>query len=115
MDIDKPIKAYQIAERIIDGTALKEAASDEPVVWDEEVKGRFIKFMEANGRSQRYIRDCVLYLDKYVTEMAEPRDVIEAFEKCKKGKNHLYKALSSLLRFCEVIEGYPKPFLKSFG
>ncbi|MEM2240556.1 MAG: integrase [Candidatus Bathyarchaeia archaeon] len=111
MDVDKLIRAYQIAEKIIAGVSLEEVVPEKPVVWNGSVREEFLKFMRVNGRSQRYIRDCVLYLNTYVTEIREPKDVVEAFEKCKRGKNHLYKALSNLLRFYEVIENYPKPFL----
>lgn len=45
------------------------------------------------------------YLDRYVTVIREPYDIITLFSQVKRGKNHLVKCLRKLFRFYEIL-GY---------
>ena len=38
------------------------------IVWGPEVKPAFISRMRQNGKDERYIKICVSYLDRFVTE-----------------------------------------------
>ncbi|MEM2792851.1 MAG: integrase [Candidatus Bathyarchaeia archaeon] len=106
--VERLIKAYGIAERALKGLPLK---ADLAIRWGEDVKDRFIKFMESKGRSKEYIRDVISYLDKYVSIISCPEDVIKLFSSCERGRDHLDKALRNLFNFYEVVESYPEDFL----
>ena len=45
------------------------------------------------------------YLDRYVTVIREPYNIITLFSKVKRGKNHLVKSLRKLFKFYEIL-GY---------
>ena len=48
--------------------------------------------------------DILSYLDKYVTAIREPMDVIKLFAEVKKGRRHLWLALRNLFNYLEVID-----------
>ncbi|MEM0216119.1 MAG: hypothetical protein QXK78_05080 [Candidatus Bathyarchaeia archaeon] len=100
MSVDDMVRAYCVAERILRGDAY---ASQ--IVWNEEVRGRFIEWMRANGRTPEYIADCVRYLDRYMRAVEGPSDVVEIFSRCERGKPHLAKAFRALLNYYEAVGG----------
>ncbi|MBS7609200.1 hypothetical protein KEJ19_01340 [Candidatus Bathyarchaeota archaeon] len=53
-----------------------------------------------------------MYLDKYVREISKPEDVVGLFEGCKRGRHHLDRVLRNLLKFYQIVEGYPEPFIE---
>ena len=52
-------------------------------------------------------------LDKYMRPIRTPQDVIEMFKACKRGRQHLDRALRNLLNLYERVLGFPKAFLDS--
>ena len=81
----------EVAKRLHE-TLFGEKPSSEPaIVWNEEVRQDYIKWMRANGRSEKYISTCLYYLDKYMSgrEVREPDDIVDIFSKCKRGVNNL--------------------------
>jgi intergrase/recombinase len=110
-ELERLIKAYEAAEKVLRGMPLD---GDLTVKWNDEVRNRFIQFMEASGKSQEYIRDCLSYLDRHVHVISKPEDVIEVFNKCKRGRDHLDRALRNLFNFYEVVERFPEDLLNRF-
>jgi len=111
VSLDRLIRAYEMAEKILKGSGLKSLKAGWLVSWDSDVRARFVEWMKANGRSLSYIERCVLYLNKYVSELSKPGDVVELFEKCRRGRNHLDRALRNLLKYYQLVEGYPEDFI----
>ncbi len=108
LTVDRLIKACEVAEKLLSG---KPVELKEVVRWNEDVKREFIDFMKANSRDRNYIKDCVRYLDKYVSDIAEPRDIVEIFKKCKRERHHLDRALRNLLKFYKVVKGYSEEWI----
>ena len=80
------------------------------IVWGPEVKPDFISWMRQNGKDERYIKTCVSYLDRFVTEpIRTPEDVLKCFERCR--SHNLDRALRNLLNFYRDIKGYDEGFI----
>ena len=82
------------------------------LVWNEEIRTRFIEWMKLNGRSEEYIEECVRYLDKYMRPIRSPADVIDMFATCKGGRQHLDRGFRNLLKFYRKVMGFPKSFIE---
>jgi len=79
------------------------------VVWNGEVRETFVSYMRENGRAERYIKECLRFLDKYMTKpVTGPRDVLEMFNRCTGGKHHLDRAFRNLLKVYRIYYGLPK-------
>lgn len=83
------------------------------VVWDDDVRAKFVDWMRENGKDEEYIQKCVSYLDRYMRPLRRPQDVLEMFKACERGKHHLDRAVRNLLKFYERVLGFPKPFIDS--
>jgi len=70
---------------------------------------RYLKSIEYNERTARRI---VSQLDKWVSVIHSPMDVIDLFSKVKRSKRHLILGLRKLFSFYEAL-GYNKAFLNS--
>ncbi|RLF12835.1 MAG: hypothetical protein DRJ69_00420 [Thermoprotei archaeon] len=42
------------------------------VVWDDDVRAKFVDWMRENGKDEEYIQKCVGYLDRYMRPLREP-------------------------------------------
>jgi len=82
------------------------------IEWNKDIKAKFVEWMKANGRNERYIKECVRYLDKYMRPIRSPADVVAMFAACKGGRQHLDRAFRNLLKFYRKIIGYPKDFIE---
>ena len=83
------------------------------VVWDEEVRETFVKYMRGEGRDEEYIERCLSYLDRYMTKpIATPKDVLEMFDRCRGGKHHLDRAFRNLLKVYRLYYDMPKTFVE---
>ena len=56
------------------------------IEWNEDIKAKFVEWMRANGRDERYIKECVKYLNKYMRPIRSPADVVAMFAACKGGR-----------------------------
>ncbi len=73
-------------------------------------KPQFQEWLLSEGYSEAYTKDVLSYLQRYVTAISEPFDIISLFSKIKKGKRHLVLALRTLFNFYEAI-GVEKEYL----
>jgi len=62
--------------------------------------------------SFRYQADLIAYLDKYVTKIDSPTDIIRIFAKVKHGRRHVWVALRVLFNYLESI-GYSTDYLNN--
>ncbi|MEM2169371.1 MAG: hypothetical protein QW186_06165, partial [Candidatus Bathyarchaeia archaeon] len=105
MSVKDWAEAYRIAAHILTGEAQG------AIVWDGAVREKFVQWMRANERSVDHIRNCVAYLNKYVTRIEGPEDIIKVFNQCERGRNHLERALRALLNYYEAAEGFDPELL----
>ncbi|MEM1673442.1 MAG: integrase [Candidatus Bathyarchaeia archaeon] len=105
MSVKDWAEAYKIAAQILTGGAQG------AIVWDGAVREKFVQWMRANGRSVDHIRNCVAYLNKYVTRIEGPEDIIKVFNQCERGRHHLERALRALLNYYEAAEGFDPELL----
>jgi len=105
----------EVAKRLHETLFGEKPSSELAIVWNEEVRRDYIKWMQANGRSEKYISTCLYYLDKYMSgrEVREPDDIVDIFSKCKRGVNNLVKALRTLFNYYLEVKGYPEEFINS--
>ncbi|MHA1632207.1 MAG: integrase, partial [Candidatus Freyarchaeota archaeon] len=81
----------------------------EAVVWNEEVRETFVKYLNGMGRSGKYVKRCVSYLDRYMTQPVKtPKDVLELFDRCPGGKHHLDRAFRNLLKVYRLYYNLPR-------
>jgi intergrase/recombinase len=68
-----------------------------------ENKAEFIKYLESKHYCSRYVECILSYLDKNVTELCEPMDIVSIFAKLTQGQQHnLNRAIRALLNFMEL-------------
>ncbi|MEM3693695.1 MAG: hypothetical protein QXI39_06720 [Candidatus Bathyarchaeia archaeon] len=86
MPIEKLIRAYELAEKVISSTRLEDVVSKSKkgVLWNGDVKPKFVKWIGANGRSKEYIDACILYLDAY-GQKSQRRRMWSGFSKDVRG------------------------------
>ena len=72
------------------------------VSW-KDVRAKFIEYLKSVQYDDRTARSMLSYLDRYVTVIREPYDIITLFSKVKRGKNHLVKSLRKLFKFYEIL------------
>ena len=100
MSVGDMVKAYRIAERVLKGEGGA-------VAWNAGVREGYLKWLKGKGVSGEHAADCVRYLNRYVTSIEKPEDVVEVFSRCQRGKPHLAKALRSLIRYHVEVKGLP--------
>ena len=108
------LRAYwAMREHAEELTETRKAPRPEYVIeWNEDIKAKFVEWLRANGRAERYIKGCVRYLDKYMRPIRSPADVVAMFAACKGGRQHLDRGFRNLLKFYRKIMGYPKSFIE---
>jgi hypothetical protein len=68
-----------------------------------ESKAEFIEYLQSKCFNERYARCMISYLDKNVSELHEPMDVVRIFSKLSVGQQHnLSRALRTFLNFAEL-------------
>jgi len=107
--LDILLEAHRRALQILLGEAV-DLERGPAIVWGPEVKSDFISWMRQNGKDERYIKTCVSYLDRFVTEpIRAPEDVLRCFERCR--SHNLDRALRALLNFYRDIKSYDEGFI----
>jgi intergrase/recombinase len=77
-----------------------------------EVKQDFLKYLESISYNERTIKKIVSQLDKNVSEIKDPFDIVTLFSKVKHSRRHLILGLRKLFRFYEL-QGVDKDYLNS--
>jgi len=77
------------------------------------VRERFIEYLGSISYNKRTVKDVLSYLDRYVTVLNEPFDVVALFNRVERGKRHLVLGLRKLFSFYEVL-GWDKSVLDGF-
>jgi intergrase/recombinase len=78
-----------------------------------ESKGEFVEYLQSKHFNERYARCMLSYLDKNVSELHEPMDVVRIFSKLSVGQQHnLSRALRTFLNFAEL-KGVSVDYLNS--
>jgi len=96
-------KAYSHALKVILGQ--KAIEESDAIVWNPKIRDEFIAWMRQNRRDEEYIKKCVSYLNRFVTEpIRTPEDVLKCFERC--GSRNLCLALRALFNFYRDVKGY---------
>jgi intergrase/recombinase len=79
-----------------------------------ESKAEFVEYLQSKHFNERYARCMISYLDRNVSELQEPMDVVKIFSKLTVGQQHnLSRALRAFLNFAEL-KGVSVEFLDSF-
>jgi intergrase/recombinase len=78
-----------------------------------EFREVFVKWLQSREYNERWARNVVRYLDRYVKVLRDPLDVALLFRRVKRGRNHMVKSLRVLFNFFEVL-GYPEAYLDLF-
>jgi len=66
-------------------------------------RSEFLEYLQFKRYSVRYAQDILSYLDKNVTELSKPMDIIRIFAKLSQGQqHHLNRAMRALLNFAEI-------------
>ena len=63
----------------------------------------FIAYLNAQNYSDGYKRDVLGYLDRYVTTINGPANVISLFNGVKRGRRHLWLAMRVLFNYAEAL------------
>jgi intergrase/recombinase len=75
------------------------------------VRRDFISYIESRNLSCKYIQCILSYLDRYVTVISEPMDVVKAFHGLTDGQQHnLNRAIRNLFKYVEA-QGFNKEYL----
>ncbi len=98
-------EAVKIALERLTGERVE--SGGRPVVWNSEVRETFVKHL--TGRDPSYVKDLVSTLDRHMTEpIKSPRDVLDMFSRCGRGRDHLAKAFKILLKVYRIYYGLPR-------
>ncbi|MEM2518288.1 MAG: hypothetical protein QXO49_04980, partial [Candidatus Bathyarchaeia archaeon] len=88
------------------GTVL---GRSQPLVWDGPVidyrvlRDGFVAFLESRRFNGRYVKCMLSYLDKYVSVIRGPMDVVRVFAGLTEGQQHnLSRGLRNLFNFLEA-------------
>ena len=103
------VEAFEVVKSALLGKPIRKERY--VVVWNDEVKERFVEFMRARGRDEWYTEKCIYYLNRFVREIRGPEDIIAIFAECQRGKHHLDRAVRNLLKLYQQVLGYPKEFI----
>ena len=77
------------------------------------IRQEFLEWLKSKNYSKVHERSIINYLDKYVTVIQKPMDVINVFAGLTRGQQHqLNRAVRALFNFCEVM-GVDEGFLRS--
>jgi len=97
MSLQEYAEALRAAKEAITGIPLAEPSSSIQtgltVIWNDDVKVKFVDWMKENGKDEEYIKKCVSYLDRYMRPLRKPQDILEMFKACERGKHHLDRAV----------------------
>ncbi|HEX68881.1 MAG TPA: hypothetical protein ENG10_01120 [Candidatus Bathyarchaeota archaeon] len=76
-----------------------------------QIRSDFVTFLKSRGLNPRYIECMLRYLDKYVTVINGPMDILRIFSGLTKGQQHnLSRGLRNLFNFLEM-QGFNKNYL----
>jgi intergrase/recombinase len=78
-----------------------------------QIKPQFARWMESEGYSEDFKDDVTRYLNRYITTIHDPFEIVSMFADIKKGKRHLVLALRTMLNFYEAM-GANKEYLDCF-
>jgi len=81
------------------------------LIWLES-KADFLKYLESISYNERTVKKIVAQLDKHVTVVKEPFDIIELFSKVKRSRRHLVLGLRKWFSFYDAL-GVSKSYLDS--
>ena len=70
-----------------------------------EVREQFVQWLDNQGYNENWKYNMVNYLNRYMTVIRGPSDIIELFSKVKAAKRHVVFSLRTLFNFYEAI-GY---------
>jgi len=88
-------------------TGVRAETYENAILWNSEVRETFMKHLA--DRDPRYVRDMASMLDRYVTKpIRTPKDVLDMFSRCERGKHHLAAAFRNLLKIYRIYYGLPK-------
>ncbi|MEM2779563.1 MAG: integrase [Candidatus Bathyarchaeia archaeon] len=96
------------------GTVLGRSQSlvwDGPVIDYRVLRDGFVAFLESRRFNGRYVKCMLSYLDKYVSVIRGPMDVVRVFAGLTEGQQHnLSRGLRNLFNFLEA-QGFDKEYL----
>jgi intergrase/recombinase len=78
-----------------------------------QIKPQFAQWLESESYSEDFKDDVTRYLNRYVTEIREPFEIVTLFSKVEKGKRHLVLALRTMFNFYEAL-GVSADYLNCF-
>jgi intergrase/recombinase len=83
-----------------------------PTVNYPALRSDFIEFLKTKNFNQHYVKESILsYLNRFVTVIHEPMDVLKVFSGLTPGQQHcLNRGVRNLFNFLEA-QGYPKAWL----
>ena len=68
----------------------------------KEIRSDFISFIEAKKCDPQHQADMLRYLDKHLTLIWEPMDIVRLFAGVKAGRRHLWMGLRNLFNYLEI-------------
>ena len=77
------------------------SAREAEVTW-AAIRGDFIAYIQSKNCDARYQADMLHYLDKHVTVIREPMDVVRLFAEVKGGRRHLWLGLRNVFNYLEI-------------
>ncbi|MDH5438728.1 MAG: integrase [Candidatus Bathyarchaeota archaeon] len=84
------------------GLPAREADTDVVVIHWQEIRSDFIAFIEAKRCDPKHQADMLRYLDKHLTVIREPMDIVRLFAGIKAGRRHLWMGLRNLFNYLEI-------------
>jgi hypothetical protein len=82
-----------------------------PVIEYPSLRGDFVAFLESSRFNSWYVKCMLNYLDKYVTVISGPMDVVRIFSRLTDGQQHnLSRGLRNLFNFLEA-QGFDEGYL----
>lgn len=103
------LRAYWEARKaeVSQSLPAHEKKPEHVIEWNEEIKAKFVEWMKAEAMSERYVYECIRYLNKFMRPIRSPADVASMFAACRGGRQHLDRGFRNLLKFYED-NGLPK-------
>ena len=76
-----------------------------------DIRSNFLEYLKLKQLNERYAQDMLSYLDKYVSVIRGPMDVVRVFSALTAGRqHHLNRAVRNVFNFLEA-QGYCKDWL----
>jgi hypothetical protein len=86
-------------------------SQDGPVIDYPALRTDFVAFLESKRFNRRYVKCMLSYLDRYVTVIRRPMDVVRVFSDLTVGQQHnLSRGLRNVFNFLEAM-GFNKDYL----